>query len=160
MGLKRIVKRILGIKEKELTCYDISKLVIQKIRDNGGKVGENVDIIDSIIDVAKNRIEIGDNVTLTGIRLLTHDASAYRETGIMKRGKVKIGSNDFVGVGSIILCGRTIGNNVVVGAGTVVSKDIPDNVVVAGNPMKIICSYDEYMEKVKKQYQEGKYIIE
>lgn len=40
-----------------------------------------------------------------------------------------------------------IGNNVVIGAGTVVAKEIPDNVVVVGNPCRIICSYDEYMER-------------
>ena len=43
--------------------------------------------------------------------------------------------------------GVKIGNKVVVGAGTVVSKDIPDNTVVVGNPYRIIMAYDEYMKK-------------
>lgn len=43
----------------------------------------------------------------------------------------------------------TIGNRVVIGAGTVVAKDIPDNSVVVGNPCRIICTYDEYVNKTK-----------
>lgn len=43
-----------------------------------------------------------------------------------------------------------VGNNVIVGAGSVVTKNIPDNVVVAGNPAKVICSIDQWIEKQKK----------
>lgn len=43
--------------------------------------------------------------------------------------------------------GVTIGNNVLVAAGSVVTKSIPDNVVVGGNPAKILCTIDEYIEK-------------
>lgn len=63
---------------------------------------------------------------------------------------VKIGDNVFIGYGSIILPNTTIGNKVIVGAGTVVSKNVPDNVVIVGNPYRIICSYDSYMERMKK----------
>lgn len=49
-----------------------------------------------------------------------------------------IGNNAWIGGSSVILPGVTIGNNVVVAAGSVVVKDVPDNVVVAGNPAKII----------------------
>lgn len=42
-----------------------------------------------------------------------------------------------------------IGNNVIIGAGTVVTKDIPDNSVVVGNPCKIVGSYDSYMNRMK-----------
>ena len=150
---RRIWMKLRG--EKELTCYDISKMIVDDIRAQGGSVGENVDILDSQIDV-NNRylIEIGNNVIITGTTLLTHDASLLKTTGYIKIGKVVIGNNVFVGIGSIILPGVTIGNNVVVGAGTVVSKDIPDNSVVAGVPMRTICSYDELVEKRKKQMTE------
>lgn len=51
---------------------------------------------------------------------------------------VKIGNNVWIG-GKVIICpGVTIGDNVVIGAGAVVVKDVPSNVVVAGNPAKII----------------------
>jgi acyl-[acyl carrier protein]--UDP-N-acetylglucosamine O-acyltransferase len=53
---------------------------------------------------------------------------------------------------STILKGTVIGNNVVIGANSLVSKDIPNNVVVAGNPAKIIMTLDEYLNKRKKEY--------
>ena len=53
-------------------------------------------------------------------------------------GKCKVGDNCYIGTGSVIIVPVIIGNNVTVGAGSVVTKDIPDNAVVAGNPAKII----------------------
>ena len=46
--------------------------------------------------------------------------------------------------------GVTIGNNVLVAAGSVVTKSIPDNMVVGGNPAKLICTIEEYIERNKK----------
>jgi len=51
---------------------------------------------------------------------------------------VKIGDRCWIGSNTIILPGVTIGDNVVVGAGSVVTKDIPSDVIVAGSPAKII----------------------
>ena len=51
---------------------------------------------------------------------------------------VKIGDDVWIGGGAIILPGVTIGNNTIIGAGSVVAKDIPDNVIAAGNPCRII----------------------
>lgn len=51
----------------------------------------------------------------------------------------------------IILPGVIIGNNVIVGAGAVVAKDIPDNSVAVGVPARVIKTADEYLEKIKKE---------
>lgn len=57
---------------------------------------------------------------------------------------------------SIILKGVRVGNNVIIGAGSLVNKDIPDNSVVAGNPAKVIMSLGEYYEKRKNmQFEEA-----
>lgn len=60
-----------------------------------------------------------------------------------------IGDDVFIGWGSIILPNTTIGNRVVIGAGAVIAKDVPDNSVVVGNPCRILCTYDEYVNKTK-----------
>ena len=95
-------------------------------------------------------VTIGNRVTLAPhVHILCHDASAKRELGYTKMGKVTIGDDVFVGAGSIILPGERIGDRVIIGAGSVVTKSIPDGSVAAGNPARVICTYDEYMEKQK-----------
>lgn len=93
-------------------------------------------------------ISIGDDVTIsTDVKILAHDASTNMVGARTKIGIVSIGNNVFIGAGSTILCNVRIGDNVIIGAGSLVTKDIPSNSVVAGNPSKIICTFDEYKEK-------------
>ena len=97
-------------------------------------------------------IEIGNNVTLAnGVYILAHDASTKNLIDYAKIGKVKIGNNVFIGARSIILPNINIGDNVIIGSGSVVTKDIPSNVVVAGNPAKIISSIADYKNKMFKK---------
>ena len=58
-----------------------------------------------------------------------------------------IGNNVFIGTRAIILPGVRIGSNVVIGAGAVVSRDVPDNSICAGNPAKVIGYYDDFKSK-------------
>jgi len=82
-------------------------------------------------------IELGDNVTICDwVKILTHDYSPVMHGGQEKVAGLKIGKKVFIGIQSIILPGITIGDNVVVGAGAVVTKDLPSNGVYAGNPAK------------------------
>lgn len=122
--------------------------VISKLRKKGVIIGENVDILESHIDSGHGRlISIGDNVTITGARILSHDASTKKFLGYSKIGFVKIGNNVFIGNGAIVLPGTTIGNDVIIGAGSIIASDIPDNSVVIGNPAKILCTFDEYISR-------------
>ena len=93
-------------------------------------------------------ITIGDNVTLAPrVHILAHDASTKKLLGHTRIGLVDIGNNVFVGASTTILPGVKIGDNVVIGAGSVVSKDIPSGSVAAGNPAKVICTYDEFVSR-------------
>lgn len=58
--------------------------------------------------------------------------------------------NTFVGANSVILPGVTIGSNVVIGAGSVVTKDISDNCVAFGSPAKAVCGSDSFKKKHSK----------
>lgn len=127
---------------------------IERYRQQGIKIGENTHILNSKLDPTHPfLIEIGDNCTLTNCTVLAHDASTKKMIGYSKVGEVIIGNNVFVGHGSIILCGVHIGNNVIIGAGSVVTKDIEDNVVAAGNPVRVICKYEEYVEKTHQGFE-------
>lgn len=121
---------------------------VRQLRRRGAVIGENVKLMSCSIDkFTAFLIEIGDNVTISNAIVLAHDASTKNFLGYTKMQKTTIGSNVFIGMGSIVLEGSHIGNNVIVGAGTVVNGDIPDNSVVVGNPAKVVCSLDDYLEK-------------
>ena len=123
---------------------------VSDLRCRGVKIGENVDIINSQIDGEYGfLVSIGNNVTITNATLLTHDASTYKFLGKSKIGRIDIGNNVFIGLGSIILPNTRIGDNVIIGAGCVVSGVVEDNSVMAGNPARKICTCEEYLEKHK-----------
>lgn len=114
-------------------------------------------------------ISMGNDVWLTGnVQLINHDASVKVVKNVKnvdwidKIGIISFGNHVFVGNHSIIMPGVRIGNNVVIGAGSVVTRDIPSNSVAVGNPARCIMSFDEYAEKCiehSKTYSWDKSII-
>ena len=94
----------------------------------------------TILDV--NKVKIGKNCMLApNVRILsaTHPVRAEeRYNGVELGFPITIGDNCWIGGGAIINPGVTLGNNVVVGSGAVVTKSFGDNVVLAGNPARVI----------------------
>ena len=88
---------------------------------------------------ALNGIELGKNFLFApGVKLISSNHGMNDRQVIEKSDPIVIGDNVWLGANVLILPGISIGNNVVVGAGSVVTKSFPDNVVIAGNPAKII----------------------
>lgn len=98
-------------------------------------------------------IEIGDNVLFgprVSIYTTRHSHNPQeRAAGACYSKKVKIGDNVWVGGGVHMDCGITIGKNTIVGAGSVITHDIPANVVAAGVPCQVIRKLDE---KISSDY--------
>lgn len=140
------------VRHRVLKIDDRSQLEIAI--SNGMKMGKECSVMENCIFDCSHcwLIEIGDRVTFAPqVYILAHDASTKRELGYTAIAPVKIGSDVFIGARTMILPGTTIGDKVVIGAGSVVSRNIPSNSVAVGNPAHVICSYDEYIEKRKKQ---------
>lgn len=96
-------------------------------------------------------ITIGNHCQIVGGgRMFTHGGSAavrdqYPDFDVF--GKVTLGDYVYVGYNAMIMPGVTIGDHVIVAAGSVVTKSFPSNVVVGGNPARVICSIEEYLKK-------------
>jgi acetyltransferase-like isoleucine patch superfamily enzyme len=99
-------------------------------------------------------ISIGRHVTITGrVTFITHDGGTwvfrdrpeYRE--VIKYGRIVIHDNCFIGYGSIIMPGVSIGPNAVVAAGSVVTRDVPPDSVAGGTPARVLTSIDDYARK-------------
>jgi len=125
-----------------------------------GHIGKNSIWRDRLVPLYAERIFLGDNVRCgSKVFFITHDVIhsmlnnrpgndfEFKE----KIGDIRIGDNVFIGSNTTILYDVTIGSNVIIGAGSLVNKDIPSNSVVAGVPAKFICSFDELVEKRKKE---------
>lgn len=98
---------------------------------------------------------IGNNVMLSACNIFCHDGSiAMLSKAFSKKldrvDPVKLLDNVFVGHGAIILPGVTVGPNAIVAAGAVVSKDVAENSIVAGNPAKVVGSVDSLVGKLEK----------
>ena len=125
-----------------------------------GHIGEKSIWRDCLVPLYADRIYIGNNVRCgSQVLFITHDVIhdmlnnrdnndfEFKE----KIGEIHIGDNVFIGSNSTILYDVNIGSNVVVAAGSLVNKDVPSNCCVGGVPAKFICSFDELVEKRKKE---------
>ena len=88
---------------------------------------------------ALNGIEIGENFLFApGVKLISSNHDFYDKNLVTQTNPITIGDNVWLGANVIILPAVNIGSNVVVGAGSVVTKSFPDNVFIVGNPAKIL----------------------
>ena len=136
-----------------------SRSYIAHLRSLGIRIGDGCifrDPLTTRIDVSRPAlVSIGSNVDMnTYFQILTHDWASFvfrnkYHDFVNSSGRVEIGSNIYIGTNVIVLRGVTIGDNCVIGAGSVVTHDIPANSVAVGAPGRVVCSLDEYYQKRK-----------
>ena len=104
-------------------------------------VGENFYMNHNCVILDGAKVEFGDNVFIgpnCGFYTAGHPVEVdLRNKGLEYAKPIKVGNNVWFGGNVVVLPGVTIGDNVVIGAGSVVTKDIPSNVIAYGNPCKV-----------------------
>ena len=126
-------------------------------RSIGVRIGENCRLLCDPATAFGSEpflVTLGNHVTVTaGVRFITHDGGVWvfrdEHPDIDLFGPIAVGDNAFIGVATIVMPGVTIGNNCVIGSGSVVTRDIPDNTVAVGSPARVIKTTAEYWESIE-----------
>lgn len=159
--IKMIVNLTMEIYRKlELNKYDAFSIE-EYFRKQGADVGYNNRLLINNIGDDPFMIKIGSHCTIAPeVTLLTHDGGTWvftqEKPDLQKFGKIEILDNCFIGFRATIMPDMTIGPNSIVGACSVVTKDVPPETVVAGNPARVICPLSKYKEKVLRAWQKQK----
>lgn len=101
-------------------------------------------------------VTLGDNVYISvGACFVCHDGSTlpFRKNfpDLDLAGEIRVGDNVFIGMGALILPKVTIGSNCIVGAHAVVTRDVADGTIVAGNPARAVSNTDSFLVKAKQK---------
>lgn len=149
-SIKRLLTKFRLLNYNEFTIENY-------FQKKGYLVGKNNRIFLRDLGSEPYLVKIGNRCIIAStVKFITHDGACglFRDEipNINIFGKIEIKDGSFVGADVIILPNITIGPNSVVGAGSVVTKDVPPGVVVGGAPAKIICSIEEYKEKCIKKW--------
>lgn len=152
MSAKKIIEKVVN-KIAHLKAMSSSTNYIKYLRAKGVKVGEGTHIHQKscLIDLTRpSLVTIGENVLINdNFTLLTHDfvSGVFRELYhdfIPSSGAVTIGNNVRFGHNVTILKGVTIGDNCFIGAGSLVSSDIPANSIASGNPCRVVSQLEQF----------------
>lgn len=129
---------------------------IEYAKSLGVKIGRGCYISTKNFSSEGYLIEIGDYVRIaTKTSFFTHGGiwsirKIYNDPNLDHFGKIKIGNYTYIGENCMIMPGVTIGEKCIVGGGSVVTKSIPDGVMVAGNPAKFIGYTEEFYKRLKE----------
>lgn len=121
-------------------------------------IGENVYFYSRIMPADPKLVKIHNNVSIaTNVRFVNHDRIDLVLDGMFDKKHrklydcIEVMDNVFIGADATILPGVKIGPNAIVGAGAVVTRDVPEGTIVGGSPAKVIGDFYEYVEMRKKK---------
>lgn len=141
------IRKALGL-IKEPTREASTAARIAALRRAGMSIGDRVGIVNCTLDsLFPFLIEIGSDVLMTHATILAHDASPVVFGARTRVGRVRILDHCFIGAGAVILPGVTIGPRAIIGANAVVSRNVPEGSVVAGNPGRVVARVDEWLAR-------------
>lgn len=157
--MKHLMKRLLNIFRFILREIHAKLDPLGYARSIGVRVGENVHfygMASGMFSTEPWLITIGNNVHVTsGCMFVTHDGGTLilrkEEPDLEWTAPITVGNDVYIGLRTMIMPGVNIGSRVIIGAGSIVTKDIPDNSVAVGVPARVIKTVDKYLEQMKKK---------
>lgn len=153
--MNRLTSLVAAMRRRiELGRYD-DFTIAEYFRRQGAKIGDDCRIMIRDFGSEPYLVRIGNHCTIApGVGLAPHDGGGWIFTdqvpSLQCFGLVDIRDNCFIGLRSIVLAGVRVGPNSVVGAGAVVTKEVPPGMVVAGCPAVPICTIDQYRQKLER----------
>ena len=136
--------------------YGTQAMRVRTLRAMGVRIGVRCRIYTTHFGGEPWLIRIGDHCCISNdVTFVNHGLTwpfQDRYTSLTSFGAIDIKDNVQLGVRATVLPGVTIGPNAIVGACSVVTKDVPPNSVAAGNPARVICSLDEYEQRVAAEH--------
>lgn len=146
--------------KRAYSAYLKRRKPVEYARSLGVVVGESCRLYNVSFSSEAYLITLGDHVSASSTHFETHDGGVwvlrqqYPNIDIVQ--PIRVGNNVYFGFGAMVMPGVTIGDNVVVGAGTIVTRDIPSNSVAVGVPARVIKTVDEYAVKALSEARETK----
>lgn len=145
MDLRRIIWKL-------RLRYGSQETVTKTLRAMGVRVGEGCRIYTTRFGSEPWLIRIGNGCGIAhDVTFVTHGANwilQHKYETLTTFGKIDIKDNCYIGVNATVLPNVTVGPDAIVGAAAVVTKDVAPRTVVAGNPARVLCTLDEYEEKL------------
>jgi maltose O-acetyltransferase len=147
--VRRTLRKVQKLRQRLRGEVDVEALV-----QLGLQIGTNVYIAPWVLidPVAAYLISIGDGSRLAPrAHILAHDATSREALGYTRLAPVHIGCRVFLGADTLVLPGVTIGDDSVIGAGSLVSSDIPAGSLGVGRPARVVGDSKEFFERRKAQ---------
>ena len=141
--IKLLVKSLIYSLRKQMVVRASNEKKINYLRNLGVKIGQNCEIWSLDFSTEPYLIELGDHVAVSSdVSFVTHDEAgpwcfSDELTGVIY-GRIIVGNNVFIGHRSTILANTQIGENCIIGAGSVVRGKYPANSVLLGNPAQVV----------------------
>ncbi len=136
---------------KAIMRFGSDAQVNRALRGLGMRIGEGTRYYSMRLPGEPWLVRIGERCTIgSDVTFITHNATTifqHKYESLTGFGRIDVKDNTYIGVNATILPNVTIGPNTVVGACAVVTKDVPQGVVVAGNPARVVCTLAEYEAK-------------
>lgn len=149
MGLGRLI-------DKLKLRYGSQDTVVRTLRGMGVQIGERCRIYTANFGSEPYLIRIGNHVCISNdVSFVNHGLNwpfQDKYETLTTFGTIEVRDNCQIGMRATILPGVVIGPNSIVGACSVVTRDVPPNTVVAGNPAKVVCTLDEYEAKLRARH--------